>query len=38
MIDEIKKLDKTKMFQPEIKKKKTLFDKIRQIFGYGKKG
>jgi len=38
MIDEIKKLDKTKMFQPEIKKKKTFFDKIKQILGNGKKG
>jgi hypothetical protein len=37
MIDEIKKLDKSKMFQPIEKKKVTFFEKIRQIFGNGKK-
>jgi hypothetical protein len=35
MIEDIKKLDKTKMFAPE--PKKTMLQKILLIFGYGKK-
>jgi len=38
MIDEIKKLDKKEMFKPEPKKKKSIFNKIFSILGYGKKG
>jgi len=38
MIDEIKKIDKTKMFTPKEKKKIGLWDRILIIFGYGKKG
>jgi len=38
MIEEIKSYDKSKMFAPPPpKKKKSLLDKIKIIFGYGKK-
>ena len=35
-IEEIKQLDKTKMFQPKPKKKVSILRKILMIFGYGK--
>ena len=41
LINQIKKIDRTKMFipEPETKKKKmSLFNKLLIIFGYGKKG
>ena len=38
MIEEIKKLDKTKMFVPPKKEKLSFFKKLSIIFGYGKKG
>jgi len=38
MIDEIKKLDKNKMFVKEQKPKKSILKKILMIFGYVKKG
>lgn len=38
MIEEIKKLDKTKMFVKPEKKKLTLLNRLAIIFGYGKKG
>jgi hypothetical protein len=37
MIEEIKKLDKTKMFQPKPKVKISIIDKILMILGYAKK-
>ena len=37
-IEEIKQLDKTKMFQPKPKKKISILRKILMIFGYGKNG
>lgn len=37
MIDEILKIDKTKMFSTPEKKKVTFLEKIGRIFGYGKK-
>ena len=37
MIEEIKKLDKTKMFVPPKKEKLSFFKKLSIIFGYGKK-
>lgn len=38
MIEEIKKIDKTKMFTSKEKKKIGFWKKILIIFGYGKKG
>jgi hypothetical protein len=38
MIDEIKSLDKSKMFEIKPKKKKTILSKLLIILGYGKKG
>jgi hypothetical protein len=38
VIEEIKKIDKSKFFQPKPKKKISILDKILIIFGYGKKG
>jgi hypothetical protein len=38
MIDEIKKIDKTKMFTPKETKKISILDRLSIIFGYGKKG
>jgi hypothetical protein len=38
MINEIKGIDKNKMFLQEPKKKKSLLSKIFMILGYGKKG
>lgn len=35
-IQEIKQLDKTKMFQPKPKEKVSILKKILMIFGYGK--
>lgn len=37
MIQELKKIDKTKMFVKPEKKKKSMINKILMIFGYGKK-
>ncbi len=37
MIEEIKKLDKNKMFVETDKPKKSIFDKILMILGYVKK-
>lgn len=37
-IDEILSYDKTKMFEPPQKKKKSFFKKILIALGYGKKG
>ena len=37
LIDEIKSLDKNKMFQLKPKKKVSIIDKILKILGYGKK-
>lgn len=37
MIEEVKKLDKTKMFQPKPKVKVSIIDKILMVLGYGKK-
>jgi hypothetical protein len=37
MIQELKKIDKTKMFVKPEKKKKSIISKILMIFGYGKK-
>jgi hypothetical protein len=37
MIKDILKIDKTKMFEPKPKKKVSIIDKLRMIFGYGKK-
>ena len=37
MIDEIKKIDKTKMFTPKQKNKISFWEKISIILGYGKK-
>jgi hypothetical protein len=37
MIEEILKIDKSKMFQTPKKRKLTLFEKILKIIGYGKK-
>jgi hypothetical protein len=38
LAQEIRQLDKSKMFQPKPKKKVSIIDKILIIFGYGKKG
>ena len=38
LIEEIKSLDKSKMFIPPTKKRISLFRKILIAFGYGKKG
>jgi hypothetical protein len=38
MIEDIKKLDKGKMFKEKPKKKVSIIDKILKILGYGKKG
>ena len=38
MIDEIKNLDKNKLFVQEQKNKVSIIDKLLKIFGYGKKG
>jgi hypothetical protein len=38
MINEIKSLDKNKMFLEKPKKKVSIWDKILIILGYGKKG
>jgi hypothetical protein len=38
MIDEIKKIDKSEMFKEREKEKKSFFDKLKIIFGYGKEG
>jgi hypothetical protein len=38
MINEIIKIDKTKMFVPKPTKKISIIDKIKMILGYGKKG
>ena len=37
MIEEIKKLDKTKMFETSKKEKLSFFKRLSIIFGYGKK-
>lgn len=37
MIEDIKKLDKRKMFKEKPKKKVSIIDKILKILGYGKK-
>lgn len=37
LIEEIKSLDKSKMFSPKPKKKISILDKILVILGYGKK-
>ena len=37
MIEEIKKLDKTKMFEAPKKEKLSFFKRLSIIFGYGKK-
>ena len=37
MIEEIKKLDKTKMFETPKKEKLSFFKRLSIIFGYGKK-
>jgi hypothetical protein len=37
MIDEIKNIDKTKMFVEKPKKKISILSKILKILGYGKK-
>jgi hypothetical protein len=37
MINEIKSLDKSKMFQQKPKNKVSIIDKILKILGYGKK-
>lgn len=37
MIEEIKSIDKNKMFLPTPKKKISILEKILIIFGYGKK-
>ena len=37
LINEIKSLDKSKMFQPEPKKKISIINKILMILGYAKK-
>jgi len=37
LIEEIKSLDKNKMFQPKPKKKVSIIDKILKILGHGKK-
>jgi len=38
MIEEIKKLDKTKMFEAPKKEKLSFIKRLSIIFGYGKKG
>jgi hypothetical protein len=38
MIDEIKSIDKTKMFKPKPKEKISIMNKILKVLGYGKKG
>ena len=37
MIEEIKKLDKRKMFEEKPKNKVSIIDKVLKILGYGKK-
>ena len=37
MIDEIKKIDKSKLFIQEPKNKVSIIDKILKVLGYGKK-
>jgi hypothetical protein len=37
-IEEIKKLDRKKMFEEKPKNKVSIIDKILKILGYGKKG
>jgi len=37
MIQDLKKVDKTKMFIKPEKKKKSIINKILTIFGYGRK-
>ena len=37
MIEEIKKLDKKKMFEEKPKNKVSIIDKVLKILGYGKK-
>ena len=37
MIEEIKNLDKEKMFKPKPKNKISIIDKLLKILGYGKK-
>lgn len=37
LIEEIKSIDKTKLFSPKPKKKISIIDKILIILGYGKK-
>lgn len=37
LIDEIKQLDRTKMFDPKPNKKISIFNKLLKILGYGKK-
>jgi hypothetical protein len=37
MIEEIKKIDKNKMFETKPKKKVSIIDKLLKILGYGKK-
>jgi len=36
MIEEIKKMDRNKMFEPKQKNKTSFIGKILKIFGYGK--
>lgn len=38
MIEDIKKIDKNKMFEPKPKNKISIINKIKIILGYGKKG
>jgi hypothetical protein len=38
MIEEIKKIDKSKMFEEKPKNKVSIIDKMLKILGYGKKG
>ena len=38
MIEEIKKIDKSKIFEEPKKEKINIFTKILMVFGYGKKG
>lgn len=38
MIEDLKKTDKKKMFDPKPNKKISIIDKILIIMGYGKKG
>lgn len=38
MINELKLMNKEEMFKPKEKHKVLFFDKLKIIFGYGKKG